>query len=225
MEGFWLPLWLSIKLATLTTLFLFLIAIPLVFLLKMYRFRGKSIIQTFIALPLVLPPSVLGYYLLIAFRPDGSTGKIWSFLFNARLAFSFEGLLIASIIFSFPFMINPIVSSLENLPKSLSEASFNLGKSKWQTFTKILLPNIKPSIISASILSFAHTIGEFGVILMIGGNIPGETRVASIALYHELEAMNYELANRYAIILLGFSFLVLLSVQLLRKKPTQEILC
>ncbi len=225
MEGFWLPFWLSIKLAFLTTLLLFMIAIPLVFALKMYRFPGKPILKSLIALPLVLPPSVLGYYLLIAFRPDGFTGVIWSTLFDGQLAFSFSGLLIASIIFSFPFMMNPISSAMENLPSNLLEASINLGKSKWQTFIKILLPNIKPSAISAIILTFAHTIGEFGVILMIGGNIPGETRVASIALYHELEAMNYDNANNYALILLLFSFCILVSAQLIEKKSTEQVIC
>lgn len=225
MEGFWLPLWLSVKLAFLTTTILFIIAVPIVYLLKMIPFRGKSVVKALIALPLVLPPSVLGYYLLLAFRPDSFAGTLWANLFNLRLAFSFEGLLIASVIFSFPFMINPINSALENLSPYLTEASLNLGKSKWKTFINVLLPNVKPSILSAVILSFAHTIGEFGVILMIGGNIPGETRVASIALYHELEAMNYDLANQYALVLLAFSFVVLLIAQLLHRKPTPQIIC
>ena len=120
MDGFWLPLWLSIKLSTLTTILLFIIAIPIVYSLQMYKFKGKAIVQAVVALPLVLPPSVLGYYLLLGFRPDSITGSIWSYLFNTRLAFSFEGLLIASVIFSFPFMINPMVSALENLPNNLT---------------------------------------------------------------------------------------------------------
>lgn len=225
MEDFLIPLWLSSRLALTTTLLLFALAIPVVYGLSMKRFIGKSILKALIALPLILPPSVLGFYLLLAFRPNSILGKFWNSVFDTRLAFSFEGILIASIIFSFPFMVNPVLSAIENLPQNLSEASYSLGKTKWQTFFHVLLPNVRPSIISAAILTFAHTIGEFGVILMIGGNIPGETRVASIAIFHELESMNYEMANQYATVLLGFSFIVLLLVQLIQKNPTRPILC
>lgn len=225
MEDFWTPLWLSCKLAIITTLFLLGLAIPVVYGLSMKRFTGQPFLKAIIALPLILPPSVLGFYLLLAFQPDGTMGTWWHMAFDTRLAFSFEGILIASVIFSFPFMINPILSAIENLPHHLSEASFSLGKSKWQTFFQVLLPNARPSIVSAAILTFAHTIGEFGVILMIGGNIPNETRVASIAIFHELESMNYELANQYAMVLLGFSFAVLLLVQLIQKNPTRPIIC
>lgn len=220
-----MPLWLSAKLALITTGLLFIIAIPVIYVLSMIQFRGKAIIKALVALPLILPPSVLGFYLLLAFQPNSGFGSFWTTLFDSRLAFSFQGILIASIIFSFPFMINPILSAIENLPTNLKMASYSLGKSKWQTFIKVLLPNAKPSIFSAAILTFAHTIGEFGVILMIGGNIPGETRVASIAIFHELESMQYELANQYAMILLGFSFVILLLVQLVQKNPTQSIVC
>lgn len=220
-----MPLFLSGKLAVVTTFLLFGIAIPITYALSMKRFVGRKILKALVALPLVLPPSVLGYYLLIAFRPKGLMGGLWMNLFDQRLAFSFEGILIASVIFSFPFMINPILSALESLPHHLMEASFSLGKTKWQTFYKILLPNIKPTILSAAILTFAHTIGEFGVILMIGGNLPGETRVASIAIFHELESMNYEMANQYAGVLLLFSITILLLVQLIQKNTTRPILC
>jgi molybdate transport system permease protein len=225
MEEFWMPLWLSTKLASITTALLFLIALPLIYVLSMKHFVGKFIVKAFVALPLILPPSVLGFYLLIAFQPNGTIGTYWTSILGSRLAFSFEGILIASIIFSFPFMINPILSAIENLPAHLTDASYSLGKSKWKTFAKVLLPNVKPSIISASILTFAHTIGEFGVILMIGGNIPGETRVASIAIFHELESMNYDLANQYALILLSFSFVILILVQFIQKNPTRPIVC
>jgi len=225
MEEFWTPLWLSSKLALITTIALFALALPVVYGLSMKRFFGQSILKIIIALPLILPPSVLGFYLLLAFQPNGKFGQFWNLLFDTRLAFSFEGILIASIIFSLPFMINPILSAIENLPYHLSEASFSLGKTKWQTFYRVLLPNVRPSIISAAILTFAHTIGEFGVILMIGGNIPGETRVASIAIFHELESMNYEMANQYAGVLLGFSFVVLFLVQFIQKNPTRPVVC
>lgn len=225
MEDFWTPLWLSAKLALITTLLLFGVGIPIVYTLSMKRFFGQSILKAVIALPLILPPSVLGFYLLLAFQPNSGIGMFWDSVFDARLAFSFEGILIGSVIFSFPFMVNPILSAIENLPHNLTEAAFSLGKSKWQTFFQVLLPNVRTSIISASILTFAHTIGEFGVILMIGGNIPGETRVASIAIFHELESMNYEMANQYAAVLLGFSFLVLVLVQFIQKNPTRPIIC
>lgn len=225
MEDFWTPLWLSTKLALITTAILFVLAVPITYGLSMKKFIGKSFVKAFIALPLILPPSVLGFYLLLAFQPNSTLGTLWNQLFDARLAFSFQGILIGSVIFSLPFMVNPILSAIENLPHHLIEASFSLGKTRWQTFKKVLLPNVRPSIISAAILTFAHTIGEFGVILMIGGNIPGETRVASIAIFHELESMNYEMANQYAAVLLGFSFVVLLLVQLIQKNPTRPIIC
>ena len=225
MDGFGEPLLLSLKLAVLTTTILFLLALPIGFLLVMKKFSGKSFIKSLITLPLVLPPSVLGYYLLIAFRPTSWLGSFWNFVFDSRLAFSFQGILIASIIFSFPFMVNPVVAALETLPQNLTDASYSLGKSKWITFTKVLMPNISPTILSALVLTFAHTIGEFGVILMIGGNIPGETKVASMAVFHELEAMKYERASQYALILLIFSFLVILAVQLIQRKTSRTVLC
>ena len=205
MQGFWEPFFLSIELASYTSVILFTIAIPLCYLLTMYSFHGQSLIRAIITIPLILPPSVLGYYLLVAFRPNSWLGQTWQSLFDSRLAFSFQGILIGSMIFSFPFMVNPILAAIDNLPRNLQHAAFSLGKSKWTTFVKVLLPNTKSAIITATILTFAHTIGEFGVILMIGGNIPKETRVASMAIYHELESMNYEMANQYALILLGFS--------------------
>ncbi|UXP31118.1 molybdate ABC transporter permease subunit [Reichenbachiella agarivorans] len=225
MEEFWNPLWLSARLAGYTTGILLLISTPIIYCLCMYHFAGKKVIKAMVALPLILPPSVLGFYFLLAFSPAGKFGVFWQQIFDSRLAFSFHGILIASVVFSFPFMINPILSALENLPISLTQASYSLGVTKWSTFTRVLIPNVKPSILSAIILTFAHTIGEFGVILMIGGNIPKETRVASIAIFHELEMMNYQTANQYALILLGFSFLVLLGLQLTQKNPTRPILC
>ncbi|SMD38064.1 molybdate transport system permease protein [Reichenbachiella faecimaris] len=225
MEDFLTPLWLSSKLALITTFSLFFLAVPVVYGLSMNRFFGQKFLKVIIALPLILPPSVLGFYLLLAFQPNSMLGTVWNALFDTRLAFSFQGILIASIIFSLPFMVNPILSAIENLPHNLTEASYSLGKTKWQTFYKVLLPNVRPSITSAAILTFAHTIGEFGVILMIGGNIPGETRVASIAIFHELERMNYEMANQYAAVLLGFSFIVLFLVQYIQKNPTRPIIC
>lgn len=203
---------LSLKLASVTSVCLLITGLPLIYLMYYHSGRFLPVWKSLFSLPLVLPPTVLGYYLLLAFRPDGFIAS----LTGINLAFSFPGLVIASIIFSLPFFVNPIISALEELPKSYEEAAFTLGKSRWITFRKILLPNIQFSFWIAVIMSFAHTIGEFGVILMIGGNIPDETRVASIAIYHEVEAMNYSQANQYAVMLLLFSFLTLLLVHFIQ---------
>jgi len=166
-------------------------------------------------MPLVLPPTVLGFYLLIAFSPSGTFGNWVNEWLGLRLIFSFEGLVIASIIYSLPFMIQPIQAGLTGLPKQYKEVSYVLGKSRYTTLYKVLLPNIKPALLTGIVLSFAHTIGEFGVVLMIGGNIPGETKVASIAIYDEVEALNYDTANTYSLILLAITFFILLGVYLI----------
>ena len=169
-------------------------------------------------MPLVLPPSVLGFYLLLAFSPAHWFGGWLDQVAGLKLAFSFSGLVVASVIFSFPFLVHPVQSGFQGLPASLSEAAYTLGKSRWQTFLQVLLPNIKPQLVAGIVLAFAHTIGEFGVVLMIGGNIPGQTRVASIAIYDEVEAMNYGAANFYALVLFGVCFAILLAVYLFNKK-------
>ncbi len=212
------PLWLSLKLAVFTTLILAFIGVVSGYVLHMFSFRGKSLIRAIVALPLVLPPTVLGYYLLVAMQPDSVAGGVFEKLFGIRMVFSFYGILLGSIVFSLPFMVSPILSGLDALPKSLMEASFTLGKTRLQTFFKVLVPNIKSSLFAAFIMTFAHTIGEFGVVLMIGGNIPGQTRVASIAIFHEMEAMNYDVANQYAMVLLVFSLVIIFLVQWLQKR-------
>ena len=194
------------------------IGFVLVFFIHHFNFILKNLVKSLVTLPLVLPPSVLGYYLLVSFQQNALLGSWFEVIFNVQLAFSFEGILLGSVIFSLPFMVNPILSALDNLPASLEEASFTLGKSRFATYTQVILPNVKPAIFTSLILTFAHTIGEFGVILMIGGNIPGETRVASLAIYHELEALNYDLANSYSLILLVFSLTVLLVVYYFQKR-------
>jgi molybdate transport system permease protein len=203
---------LTFKLALVTTTILFVFGIWIAYWLSETSSKTKPFVETIISMPLVLPPSVLGFYLLIGFSPENFFGKFLEEYFNIRLAFSFEGLVIASIIFSLPFMIHPIQSGLTGLSKSLKEVSYTLGKSKMETLFKVLLPNIKPSIFTAIVITFAHTVGEFGVVLMIGGNIPDETRVASIAIYDEVEALNYQLANQYALTLFLVTFTILLFV-------------
>lgn len=208
---------LTFKLASITTAILLVIAVPLASFLVFSKIRFKSIIETIVSMPLVLPPSVLGFYLLLAFSPASTIG---SFLteHGIRLAFSFEGLVIGSVLFSLPFMVHPIQSALAQVPLSIIEASYTLGKSKIETMVKVVLPSIRHGLISGIVLAFAHTVGEFGVILMIGGNIPGETRVASIAIYDEVESLNYAMAHQYALTLFAVTFAILLLVYTLNKK-------
>ncbi len=217
----WQPLLLTLKLATVTTCILFCIGVPFSWWLANTRTRLKPVIEALVAMPLVLPPSVLGFYLLLAFSPERWFGQWLDRMAGIRLAFSFEGLVIASVIFSFPFLVQPIQAAFQNLPKSLSEAAYILGKSRWQTFLSVLMPNIKPALISGTVLAFAHTIGEFGVVLMIGGSLPGQTRVASIAIYDEVESLNYAAANFHAGVLFLFSFVILLIVFMTKRKAMQ----
>src|ERR1700748_56392 len=200
------PIWLTLKLASITTFILLLIGLPLAYWLSKGRSIIKIILEAIITMPLVLPPSVLGFYLLLAFSPQHGVGKWLHETFNLQFVFSFQGLVLASMIYSMPFMIGPIKSALQQLPVSLSQASYALGKSERQTFFSVLLPNIKPSLFTAMVLTFAHTLGEFGVVLMIGGNIPNVTRVASIAIYDSVETMDYAAANTYSLMLFGLTF-------------------
>jgi molybdate transport system permease protein len=220
----WLPLWLSLRLALVTTLILLVLSIPLSYWLAYTRHRWKVIVEACVSLPMVLPPSVLGFYLLLAFSPAGSFGRFLDHYLDIRLVFTFRGLVVASVIYSLPFMVNPLLAGFSNLPPHLLEASRTLGKSDWTTLRRILLPNIRPSLITGAILAFAHTIGEFGVVMMIGGSIPGRTRVASVAIYDEVQSLNYPLANRYAAILLVFSFSILLVVYTINHRQSKSIL-
>jgi len=174
-------------------------------------------------MPLVLPPTVLGFYLLVAFSPSNTFGRWIDNWLSLRLIFSFHGLIIASTFYSLPFMVQPIQSGLSNLPLSLTEASYILGKSKIMTLFRVLLPNIKPALLTGLVLSFAHTIGEFGVVLMIGGNIPGKTKVASIFIYDQVESLNYGLANAYSLILFVLTFTILLSVYLINGRHIRRL--
>lgn len=216
------PIWLTLKLAGITTLILLLIGLPLAWWLSGKGSVLKTVIEAIITMPLVLPPSVLGFYLLMAFSPQHGAGKWLLQTFNIQFVFSFHGLVLASVIYSMPFMIGPVRSALQQLPRSLAQASYTLGKSEWQTFRYVLLPNIRPSVFSAAVLTFAHTMGEFGVVLMIGGNIPGITRVASIAVYDSVEGMDYSSANNYSFILLAITFVLVVSVFIYNKTQTKS---
>ena len=193
-------------------LILLVIGIPLAWWLAYSRRRWKVAVEAVISLPMVLPPSVLGFYLLLAFSPANSFGRFLSDYLDLRLVFTFPGLVLASLIYSLPFMVNPVLAGFRGLPADWKEASHTLGKSEAVTLFRILLPNIRASLITGAVLSFAHTIGEFGVVMMIGGSIPGQTKVASVAIYDEVLSTNYPLANRYAIVLLALSFFILLLV-------------
>ncbi|MCL6217472.1 molybdate ABC transporter permease subunit [Zunongwangia pacifica] len=219
----WESLWLTLKLALTTTLLLFVIGTPLAYWLSATKSKTKPVLETLVSMPLILPPTVLGFYLLIAFGQSSFLGKLLEDLFGFQLVFSFSGLVLASVIYSLPFMVHPIQSGFSSLPVHLKEAAYSLGKSKTTTFFKILLPNIKPALLTGIVLSFAHTIGEFGVVLMIGGNLPGETRVASIAIYQEVEALNYGNANTLSFILFVLSFSILLCVYLINNKSLNRI--
>jgi molybdate transport system permease protein len=211
------PIWLTLKLASITTLILLIIGLPLAYWLSKGRSIIKVILEAIITMPLVLPPSVLGFYLLLAFSPQHGAGKWLHETFNLQFVFSFQGLILASVIYSMPFMIGPIKSALQQLPLSLSQASYTLGKTERQTFIHVLLPNIRASLLTAIILTFAHTLGEFGVVLMIGGNIPNVTRVASIAVYDSVENMDFSAANAYSLILFSITFIMVISVFVFNK--------
>lgn len=211
------PIWLTLELAAITTLLLLLIGLPVAWWLSRGRSFFKIVLEAIITMPLVLPPSVLGFYLLLAFSPQHGIGLWLQQTFDIQFVFSFKGLVLASVIYSMPFMIGPIKSALQQLPLSLSQASYSLGKSRWQTFVKVLLPNIRPSLLSAIVLTFAHTLGEFGVVLMIGGNIPGVTRVASIAVYDAVEQLDYHSANLYSLVLFAITFVLIIAVFVFNK--------
>jgi len=216
------PIWLTLKLASITTILLLLICLPLAKWLVKGNSVLKIILEAIITMPLVLPPSVLGFYLLLAFSPQHGAGKWLHNAFDIQFVFSFQGLVLASVIYSMPFMMGPIKSALQQLPVSLSQASYTLGKSERQTFLRVLLPNIKPSLFTAMVLTFAHTLGEFGVVLMIGGNIPNVTRVASIAVYDSVENMDYSAANTYSLILFCITFVLLIGVFLFNRTQVKS---
>ncbi|WP_367867477.1 molybdate ABC transporter permease subunit [Pedobacter sp. WC2423] len=208
----WTPIWLSLKLAAITTFILLFIGIPLAYWLSRRSSLGKVVIEAVLTMPLVLPPSVLGFYLLLTFSPNSVLGSWLLKYLNLSLVFSFEGLVVASVIYSLPFMVSPVKSALAHLPKSLAEASYTMGKSKLETFYRVLLPNIKASLYTAIVLTFAHTLGEFGVVLMIGGKLDGITKVASIAIYDAVDNNQYQQANQYSLVLFAITFMLVILV-------------
>jgi len=212
------PFLLSFKLAGVTTLILFILALPLSWWLSQTHSKSKPVLEAVTALPIVLPPSVLGFYILVVLSPNSAVGGFFEDLFGVKLVFSFTGLVVASCFYSLPFMVQPLQSGFEGLNKHMLEASYLAGKSKLQTLWYIALPNIKPSLMTALIITFAHTVGEFGVVLMVGGSIPGETKVASVAIYEMVEVMAYGKAHIYSGLMVLMSFVVLLSVYIFNHK-------
>lgn len=212
------PFLLSFRLAAITTVLLFIFSVPLAWKLSQTRSRSKPFVEALVSMPIVLPPTVLGFYLLVFLSDRSPLGMFLTQVFNVDLVFTFEGILIASCVYSFPFMLQPLQSGMEQVPVRLLEASYALGKSKLKTLLYVILPNIKPSILTGVIITFAHTVGEFGVVLMVGGSIQGETRVASIAIYELVELLDYRTAHIYSLILIAFSFAVLMVVYVLNRR-------
>jgi molybdate transport system permease protein len=214
----WQAINVTLKLAFFTVLVLLMVGMPLAWWLSRTKTKGKVVIEAVTALPLVLPPTVLGFYLLMLLGAQGPLGGAWTSITGQPLAFTFMGLLIASCIYSLPFVVQPLQAAFEGLNRNTLEASWTLGASRTRTFIKIVVPQVRRGLITAIVLGFAHTLGEFGVVLMVGGNIPGETKVISIAIYEHVETLEYASAHRMAGLLLIFSFLVLFTVYLLNRR-------
>ena len=201
---------LTLRLATITMLVLVALALPLSCWLASTRWRGRALLESLVALPIVLPPTVLGYYLLVLLGPTTAPGRALTHLLGHPLAFSFSGLVVGSVLYSLPFAVQPMVAGFAAIDPALLEAAAVLGSSRWRTLTRVRLPLARGSVLAAAVLSFAHTVGEFGVVLMIGGNLPGQTRTLSIELYDQVQDFSYAQANHTALLLLGVSFASLL---------------
>lgn len=214
------PLWLSLKLAGTCTCLSMLVFTPLTYALSRGRFRGKLLLESFISLPLVLPPTVFGFYMLVILGSQGAIGRGFRALSGQPLIFTFSGIVAASILHGLPYVMQPLKASFEKLDRRLLEGAAVLGCSPLQTFFRVVLPNSCGGLLVAAILSFAHTMGGFGVILMVGGSIPGETRVASIAIFELVEAMHYQEARNLSLALLLLSYLILITVNLINGKSS-----
>lgn len=208
----WVAIWVTFKLASITALILLVVGLPIAYWVSFSRWRWKFIVESVVALPLVLPPTVLGFYILVAIGPHSPLGRLYADLVGHPLPFTFEGLLLASVLYSLPFAVQPFAAAFEQVDRRLIEASWTLGVSKAKTFIKLILPLSGAGLVTGTVLSFAHTMGEFGVVLMVGGNLEGVTRTVSIDIYDEVQALNYESASQTALFLLGISYLVLLAI-------------
>lgn len=214
----WTALWLTVRLALASTALLLALSLPLAGWLERSRSRAAPMVEALATLPIVLPPTVIGFYLLLAFGSHSPLGRAWTELFGHSLAFSFPGLVVGSVLYSFPYALQPIQTGLRDVDAALVEAAVALGARRRPVFWKVMVPAARGGIFTGAALSFAHTMGEFGVVLMLGGNIPGVTRVASIALYDEAQKLNYAVAHTYALLLLALSFAMLLVIAALRRR-------
>lgn len=214
----WAPVWLTLRLATVTTFVLLLVGTPLALWLAFGRSRLLPLIQAAVALPLVLPPTVLGFYLLVLLGPHGAVGGFWESLGGSRLVFSFSGLVVGSVIYSMPFVVQPLENAFRAVDPKLLDAAKTLGASRFDRFRSVLVPLSRPGLLTAITLGFAHTIGEFGVVLMIGGNIPGATQVLSVAIYDHVEALEYAQAHTLSVMMLVFSFAIVLTVYAVNRR-------
>ncbi len=205
----WQAIWLSVRLAAATTAILLVVGMPMAWWLAFSHRRWKFLVEAVVALPLVLPPTVLGFYVLMAIGPRSPVGALYSRLTGGMLPFSFQGLLLASVLYSLPFMTQPLAAAFASVDRKLVEASWCLGVSQARTFRRIIVPLAAPGVATGAILTFAHTMGEFGVVLMVGGNLPGVTRTVSIAIYDQVERLNYGAAAETSLFLLAVSFCVL----------------
>ncbi len=212
------PLWLSIQLAALTTVLLLFIATPIAWWLARTRSAARTFVEAAVALPIVLPPTVMGFYLLVVLGPYGAIGGWWVELTGEALTFSFTGLVIASCFYSLPFAVQPLQNAFEALGRDKLEAAWTLGASRIDAFFSIAVPLSSRGFLNAIVLSFAHTLGEFGVVLMVGGNIPGETRTISIAIYDHVESLDYASAHTLSAVLLGFAFVCLLTMYVINRR-------
>ena len=216
------PLWLSAQLALVTTIILVVIGAPVAWWLARTTSRVKPAVQAVVAMPIVLPPTVLGFYLLILLGPNGAVGSWWVQMTGSALTFSFTGLVIASCIYSLPFAVQPMQNAFESLPQKYLERAWTLGASRLDAFFSIAVPLSVRGFVSGIVLSFAHTLGEFGVVLMVGGNIPGETRVVSIAIYDHVETLNYAAAHRMSLVLVAFAFIVLATMFVINRRWSER---
>ena len=214
----WGPIWLTLQLAGLTTVLLLLIAPPIAWWLAGTKSRLKPAVEALTALPLVLPPTVLGFYLLILMSPQSTLGAFWVRLTGEALTFSFSGLVIASLFYSLPFAVQPLQASFQSVGRGMMDAAATLGAGRWDAFRSVALPLSRRGVLTAAVLTFAHTMGEFGVVLMVGGNIPGRTRVISIEIYSAVETLDYRTAHILSGGLLLFSFVVLTAVYMMNQR-------
>jgi len=214
----WQAFWLTIRLAVLVSALLFIVGLPVAYWIAFSRWRWKFLVEALVAMPLVLPPTVLGFYVLLALGSRSPLGRWWESITGHTLAFTFTALVIGSVIYSLPFAVQPFAASFGSVDRRLLAASASLGAPRFRTFFQVLVPLSAPGLITGVALSFAHTMGEFGVVLMVGGNIPGVTRTVSIDIYDQVEALNYSAANQTALVLLAISFAALCIVYAVNRK-------